>query len=95
MSQKQIHIVNVPEPIQQHGQDQKAVCGEIVHEAIPVNIVPDVILCSVGMVASTFGRNMCPNCQLRDDPPDGVTYFMISKELSNKLRRQPEYQEAM
>lgn len=89
-----IHIVNVPDPIVWRQEDYTAICGEVVEQAVPANIIPDVMLCSVGIIASTFGRNMCDRCQLHDDPADGLVYFLMSKEDSKKLqKRQEEYAE--
>lgn len=88
-----IHIVNSVEPIVWRQLTQVAICGETIEQAVPANIVPDVFLCSVGMVASTFGRLMCKQCQLADEPENGWVYFCLTTEDARKLKRQQELAE--
>lgn len=86
------HIVVKQWPISQHGQDQEAICGEIVRRAVPATIVPEVCLAPVEMLASSFGTRMCGDCQLHRIP-DGEIYFMCSQEDAAKLRMTHEYAE--
>lgn len=88
-----IHIINSVEPIVWKQQDQMSICGYIVEQAVPANIVPDPFLCSVGGIASTFGHHMCKHCQLMEDPPDGWVYFCLSKEDAKKLKQMRELAE--
>jgi hypothetical protein len=89
-----IHFVVKPEPIPQHGQDEQALCGEIIHHAQPVVIVPDAILVSVGIIADTFGSKMCRRCQMLE-PSEGYIYFLANEEFVQNLRRSPDFAEAI
>lgn len=88
-----IHIVSSQEPIIWRQLTQVALCGEAIEKAVAANIVPDVLLCSVGMVASTFGRLMCKDCQLAEEPENGWVYFCLTSEDARKLKRQQELAE--
>ena len=88
-----VHIVNSVEPIVWKREAQLSICGKIIEEAVPANIVPDIYLCSVGGIASTFGNHMCTACQLRDDPPDGWVYFCLTRADAQKLKQMRELAE--
>lgn len=91
---EKIHYAVRSEPIHPHGQDQLARCGYVVPRAQPVVIVPDAVVISVGMLASTFGSKMCRHCA-NLEPGEGYVYFLSTAEEVEAMRRKLEYADAV
>lgn len=89
---EKIHFVITGEPIPYHGLVQTALCGHLVVRAQPIVIIPDAIVVSIGIIASTFGSKMCRKCQ-ELEPGEGYCYFMATAEQVEELRRKLDYQE--
>lgn len=80
-----IHFVVRAEPIVKHGKDELALCGHLIERAEPVVIVPDAVVVSLGIIASTFGSKMCRHCQ-NLEPGEGYCYFMATAEFVSDMR---------
>lgn len=90
---EKIHICNKADPIVEHGQDQLSICGSLIKKARPLVIVPDVTRVSVGIIADTFGRNMCGKCQMIEPELEYVYFLVAESEWLRMMRHQPEYAE--
>lgn len=81
-----IHIVNTPDPIVREGELQQAICKAMIPKARHLVIVPDVRGASVGLIADTYGFQMCRECPMID-PVFPYVYFDVTESEWLRLTR--------